>query len=410
MFEETLYREAFSGKKILLGITGSIAAFKAIDLIRSLTKAGAQVKVVATENALRFVSKLTLETLSQNKLVDSMWDDAHSTHHIDTARWGDLFLIAPASANTIAKIAHGICDDVLSTEVLSFRGPVIICPAMNPTMWANLATQANIQTLKSRGVEILSPANGLTSCGEIGEGRLLEPYEILRKIAERKLSRRSVAKQKNLLISLGGMEAHVDDARVFRNKSSGKMGAALAWVAVSRGYTVHCLAGKISHDVLLPESATIDRIETIEDLDEALTETFPNTDYFVSAMAVLDFTPDLSQVPTGTGKIKKADFPNPLSFRQTQDYLHRVSSEKKPHQVVVGFAAETKDLEKNGLRKVQDKGCDAIFVNSIQGESSAFGADDNEGIWIDKKGKIQKLARANKFQIAHQILDLMEGI
>ena len=269
---------ALQGKKILLGITGSIAAFKSCDIVRYLRECGASVRVVLTQGAENFVTPITMETLSGAPVLNGFWsaDAGHGTHHIDTARWADLILVAPATANFIAKMAHGFADDLLSTEILAFQGPVLVAPAMNPAMFAHPAVQENISRLKARGTLILGPIEGKTSCGEEGLGRMLEPEQILEKVGSAFQPRapelpssqgRDPSKRRSVCHHFRPTRSAIDPVRFISNRSSGLMGASLCWAAFQQGYRVTAICGPM--DCVLPEGIEVLRVQTAGEMKEA---------------------------------------------------------------------------------------------------------------------------------------------
>ncbi len=373
------YALALRGKKVLLGISGSIAAFKAHDIVRELRDAGAEVRVALTENARRFVAPLTLETLSGQRVIESLWGEGETvgTHHIDHARWADFFLLAPATANLIGKISHGIADDFITTEVLARTAgtPLWIAPAMNPQMAANPAVRENIAKLKSWGALFLGPVAGETSCGEIGEGRMLEPADMVREMASWRDPR--ALSGKKLLLTMGPTLSRLDPVRVLTNRSSGKMGAALAWAAHARGLDVTIVTGPTEQR--LPSGARVVRVETAQEMSAAVQQAWTHSDYFIGAAAVLDF----EFTGTSATKLKKdVSLPETLAIRTTPDILVWVCAHKSAQQRVLGFAAETDQHLSHAYEKLLKKGCDAIFMNDVSRADRGFEADTNAGVLI----------------------------
>lgn len=397
-------KRSFEGQRILLGISGSIAAFKSCDIIRLLRQAGAEVRVVPTKNALHFVTKTTLETLSGNAVHDDLWNQ-RGTHHIDAARWATHALIAPATANTIAKMAHGLADDLLSTEILAFEGPLFVAPAMNPAMFSNLAMQDNLKLLSSRGVKLLGPTSGLTSCGEEGLGRMLEPEELLVSMAiPRSLS------GKRILLTLGPTRSALDPVRFVSNRSSGLMGAHLCWEAVRRGYEVTVVSGPC--EVTLPPGVLQYRVETAKEMFSICENQWPRHDVFISAAAVLDW--DVAN--PATQKLKKLATNNATSapsllWSENPDILATLCKSKTPHQKVWGFAAETESVTENGTEKFLRKGCDALFANDVSKRDGGFEAENNSGYWISRAtGEItvQEIPSQPKANLANTLFGLFE--
>jgi len=388
------------GKKIALCITGSIAAFKSHDIIRFLKECQAEVKVILSKNAKQFVTPLTLETLSGQKVFTDLFEDAHGTHHIDCARWADVFLIAPATANCIAKLANGLADDLISTELLAFQGPLFVAPAMNPDMYSHPATQKNIETLSSRGVTFIGPTQGKTACAEIGLGRMSEPNEILENIAVFNKSKRN----KKILISFGPTQSNLDPVRYITNRSSGKMGVALCYAAQSLGYTVIAVSGPTQ--LQSPSFIKNVKVKTTTEMHEAVTKLFPTCDIFISAAAVLDFEFTETQIQ----KVKKDKSESlPFNLKPTTDILSEVSKIKKPHQTIIGFAAETDSHIENAKSKLANKKLDAVFVNPIEDSQFGFESQNNKGFFITPT-QVETLESNSKINIALQIINKLEKV
>ncbi|MFZ9595047.1 MAG: bifunctional phosphopantothenoylcysteine decarboxylase/phosphopantothenate--cysteine ligase CoaBC [Bdellovibrionia bacterium] len=402
-------RASLTGKKILLGITGSIAAFKACDVIRFLRACGAQVRVVLSEGAENFVTATTLETLSDEPVNQSFWVQPHQlgspirhgTHHIATARWADLILVAPATAHFLAKAALGLADDLLCTELLAFSGPLLVVPAMNPTMFQHPAVQQNVRTLEQRGVEILGPTWGATSCGEEGLGRMLEPDRIVEEVAQTFYQKPT---GKKLLISLGPTQSRLDPVRFLSNRSSGKMGASLCWAAREAGFQVTAICGPLSSK--LPQSTgpgsalEIIHVETAQAMSEAVLSHWSHSDAYLGAAAVLDweFKNPSSQ------KLKKEDGPPRVEFQKTRDLLAEVCLRKAPHQWVLGFAAETDHPLEHGRSKLKRKNCDALFVNDVSQEGLGFDSTQNAGWWMEPSGRCEEISARPKSEVARWII------
>lgn len=373
-------KQALSGKNILLGISGSIAAFKTCDIVRYLRECEANVRVVLTDSAQKFVTPLTLETLSEQPVLSSIFEDAHGTHHIDAARWADVALIAPATANIIAKMAQGLADDLLSTELLAFTGPVLVAPAMNPAMYAHPAVQANVRTLLSRDVRLLGPAHGETACGEEGPGRMLEPEQVVEGLAR---SFDAPQNSKRVLITLGPTQSKLDPVRFISNRSSGLMGAALCWSALRQGYQVTAICGPT--DAPLPSDIDVVRVTTAAEMAEATQRLWPSHDIFIGAAAVLDW--DVKDPKTQ--KIKKASGLPHVEFATNADILANVSRAKRGGQFVLGFAAETENVVEHAREKLEAKKCDAVFANDVAATDQGFESQMNAGWWITSSDAIE---------------------
>ncbi len=399
------------GKKILLGVTGSIAAFKAHDIIRYLKACGAEVKVVLSESGEKFVTRVTLETLSGNPVLSSLWDSgSQGTHHIDTARWADLVLVAPATANTLEKLARGEASDLLTTEILAFRGPVLVAPAMNPMMYSHPAVAANVARIRSFGYRLVGPVEGVTSCGEEGLGRMVEPEAIVEAVwgALAAQSARSHGARR-LVVTLGPTRSALDPVRYLTNRSSGLMGAAIAWAGVECGYDVTAIAGPT--EAPLPGAARVVRVTTAAEMSRAALEAWGASagaagegDLFVAAAAVLDW--DVAN--PAADKLKKEKGAPSLEFARNPDILAEAAARRRKGQFVLGFAAETREPVEYGLAKLKAKGCDAVFANDVSREGQGFESADNSGWWITPGG-VREVPLASKAELARAILALVDG-
>ena len=393
-------RPILSGKKVLLGITGSIAAFKSIDTIRMLREVGVEVRVVTTPSALEFVTLKTLETISGSEVGSDFWEES-GTHHIDRARWADVFVIAPASANTIAKLNWGVADNLLLAEALAYRGKFMIAPAMNPEMYRAESTQRNIQELRNKGIAFIGPDVGKTACGEVGQGRKVEPEILIKAIASNLFSK---SDEKKALVNLGPTTSDLDPVRFFTNRSSGKMGLAMVWALATRGYDVTVVSGlEIGNTIhqCFPVGTKVINARSTDEMASATLKEFETTDVFVATAAVLDFEFE----ETKSLKLKKSKDESSLSvfnLKPTVDILSKAGEQKKSNQFILGFAAETDSLIDNATEKLKKKNLDAIFVNQAGGPASVFGSNESSGMLIDTR--IQNFARTGKFQLAHQIL------
>lgn len=391
-------------KKILLGITGSIAAFKACDVIRFLRLCGAEVRVVLSSGAENFVTETTLETLSQNPVLSHFWKKEHGshgigTHHIETARWADLILIAPATAHFIGKMAQGLADDLLSTELLAFEGPVYIAPAMNPAMYSHPAVRANLKLLQARGVHLCGPTSGFTSCGEEGLGRMSEPEKLILEISKAFYSQRS---EKSVLITLGPTRSAMDPVRFLTNRSSGLMGASLAWAFTQAGYGVELICGPV--DVPLPEDARVNRVQTASQMLEIALQAWQRNQIFISTAAVLDW----EFKNASPQKIKKEGSTLNLSLQKAPDILSTLAHQKRKDQLVIGFAAETENILENAKHKLKQKNCDALFVNDVSSSSQGFESQNNSGFWILPHSEALEISEAPKTVLARKLVSLIE--
>jgi phosphopantothenoylcysteine decarboxylase/phosphopantothenate--cysteine ligase len=386
-----------SGFHIALGVSGGIAAYKSCELVSLLRKSGAQVRVIMTESACEFVSPLTFETLSGNRANVGMFDRAWEIGHISLAKWADLLLIAPATANVLAKLATGIADDLLSTVALAMPGPIAVAPAMNTTMWKSAANQANVALLASRGVRMIGPASGMLACGDDDIGRMSEPRDILEAIGPILRPRRDF-EGKRLLITAGPTREALDPVRFLTNRSSGRMGVALAEAALERGAQVTLVLGPGT--VAPPCGATIVPIETTQDLYDALVPRAQDFDIILQAAAPSDYR--AAQV--APGKIKKTGGKLTLDLIENPDVAAKLGEIKKPGQVLVAFAAETGGLIQNAREKRLRKNADMIVANDVTRPGAGFDVDTNIITTIDRMGE-ETLPLMSKRQAADRILD-----
>jgi len=386
----------FKDKTILIGITGGIAAYKICELIRKFKKAGANVRIVCTPNSLNFVTKLTLQNLSQNEVaVEEFNVKDWKPEHISLADEADVMVIAPASANTISKIATGIADNLLTSIACAFRKKMIIAPAMNCNMWNNPAVKANIRTLKSIGVEILEPEKGFLACGYNGKGRLCSIDKIFNAV-EHFLKYSQILKGKKVVVTSGGTIEDIDPVRYISNYSSGKMGFAIANSARNMGAEVVLITTK---DFDAPYK--IIRVKSALDMQKALDDEFETSDIIIMAAAVADY-----RVKNYSDqKIKKGtDDSITLELVKNPDILQELCH-KKTNQIIVGFCAESQNLLENAKEKILKKGCDYLIANDISRKDIGFSSDDNEVTILDKSGGIQKIEKAPKSVIADKILE-----
>jgi phosphopantothenoylcysteine decarboxylase/phosphopantothenate--cysteine ligase len=386
------------GRNILFGVTGSIAAFKAAGWVHALAKEEAQVSVVMTRSATRFVSSLTFGALSGKKVYTDMFaeGEGEAMAHITLPRTTDAVLIAPATAQTIARLAHGMADDLLSTAVLACTAPVLICPAMNSNMLAHPATQRNIDILKELGYLVVDPASGMLACGDEGAGRLPE-WDGVREILLGLFADDDLAGQK-VLITAGPTREPLDPARYLSNRSSGKMGYALARTARRRGAHVTLISGPVQLDP--PPGVDIVQVSTAREMEEAVRGHAVSASFIVKAAAVADFRPK----KTSEQKIKKAGADPYLELTANPDILAGLGRKRKDNQILVGFAAESNNHEAEGLRKLKDKNVDLMVVNDILGEKTGFDVDTNQVTLISHDG-VEQLALISKEETANRIWD-----
>lgn len=390
---------ALEGKKILLGVTGGIAAYKSAYLLRLLRKEGAQVKVVMTESACEFVAPLTFEALSENPVHIRMFRSqgdrgtVSPIEHIDLARWPDLAVVAPATANSIAKFAAAAADDLLSTVVCAFAGPVVLAPAMNDVMWRNPSTRSNLERLAARGFRVVPPGTGELACGYESEGRMAEPERIVETVAT---VLNSGFAGLGVLVSAGATEEDLDTARVITNRSSGRMGFALAEAARNKGARVTVVAGRVS--VQPPSGVRIVRVRTSSEMMRSLHEEFPGHEVLVMAAAVSDYRP-LSRLD----RKNKSDTWT-LELERTEDILASLGK-LKGKRFVIGFAVETEDAEENARRKRDKKRCDLMVVNNPLEPGAGFEHETNAVTIYNGGGRLLQTGLRSKHEIADLILE-----
>jgi len=387
---------ALSNKNILLGISGSIAAYKAPDIVRRLQDLGAEVRVVLTAGGAEFVSELSLQTVSKNKVHDNLWDSEAelSMGHIELAKWADAIVIAPASANTIAKLCHGKADDLLTTLVLATTAKVLIAPAMNQQMYASMATKANLKLLESRNIVIAKPEFGEQACGDIGEGRLAEPASIAAQTAN--LFQNIQLSGKSVMITLGATIEAIDPVRFISNHSSGKMGMALASACIEAGAKVTLIIGAIS--VAVESRATGVFVTSAQDMLDAVMSNIDEQDIFISCAAVADYRPANAAI----NKIKKDRETLSIDLIRNPDIL-AIVCQMKSKPICVGFAAETENLLENANNKLKNKGCDAIILNDVSNTKIGLKSDQNEVFFITNK-VCEKIEINSKIIIAQKLV------
>ncbi|NKB36335.1 MAG: bifunctional phosphopantothenoylcysteine decarboxylase/phosphopantothenate--cysteine ligase CoaBC [Gammaproteobacteria bacterium] len=387
-----------SGKRILLGISGGIAAYKSAELVRRLREQGAEVRVVMTRSACEFITPLTMQALSSNPVYTELLDHEHETAmgHIDLARWSDVVLVAPATANFIARLAQGSADELLTTLCLATQAAILVAPAMNKQMWLNPATAANIETISNRGIGIVGPAAGEQACGEVGPGRMLEPEQLL--LAIQAVFENGMLAGKHVIVTAGPTREPIDPVRYISNRSSGKMGYAVAEAALEAGAEVTLVSGPVALDA--PERASCVRVNTAIEMRDAVLENAAGADILIAAAAVADYHCGA----IAAQKIKKGDGALTLNLSKTPDVLAE-AAKLDPSLFTVGFAAETETLKDNAIKKLEAKGLDMIAANLV-GEGQAFDVDENalELYW---NGGSLKLEIAPKTRLARQLLHVI---
>jgi phosphopantothenoylcysteine decarboxylase / phosphopantothenate---cysteine ligase len=388
------------GKRILLGVTGGIAAYKSPDLVRRLRERGAEVQVVMSAGAREFVTPTTFQAVSGRTVRSDLWDAAAEAAmgHIELARWAEVVLIAPASADFLARLATGQANDLLSTLCLATEAPIAVAPAMNHIMWANAATRANIATLTQRGVQVFGPAEGDQACGEVGEGRMLEPLDLAERVLALLPASGALAGRR-VLITAGPTRERIDPVRFVSNRSSGKMGFAVAQAAREAGATVVLVAGPVS--LATPAGVARVDVESAADMLAAVLRELPGTDIFISTAAVADYRP----ARAAEQKIKKTAESMELAMERTADVLATVAA-RADRPYVVGFAAETEAVEQNARTKLMKKNLDMIAANEV-GHDKAFDCEDNQLIVLSRNGR-HELPRAGKLTLARGLIALIE--
>lgn len=390
------------GKKVLIGITAGIAAYKVLELIRLFKKQGADVKVVVTPNAFEFVTKTTLQSLSQNKVyVEQFEIDEYKPEHIELAS-ADIFVIAPCSANTIGKIANGIADNLLTSVACAFKNKIIIAPAMNTGMWENGFVKENVQKLKNAGIEVLDVEEGFLACGDTGNGRLIDINIIFERAKEILISaEKKNLKGKRIVITAGGTKEDIDPVRYIGNYSSGKMGLAIADSAFERGADVVLVT---TVEAQKPYKTV--KVKSASEMFESVKQEFKTADSLIMAAAVADFRVQNKE----ENKIKKQDNNTlTLNFVKNPDILAEIVKIKSENQVVVGFCAESENLLENAKSKISKKGCDYIVANDISKSDAGFSSDYNEVYILNKNGRISHIEKNTKKYIAQKILEEIYG-
>lgn len=391
---------SLAGKCVVLGVTGGIAAYKACELTSRLRKAGAQVYVIMTKNACQFVAPLTFETLSNHPVATDTFarPETWEVEHVALAKRADVFVIAPATANILAKMACGLADDMLSTTVLATRAPVLVAPAMNTGMWDNPATQENVERLQQRGVHFIGPEGGFLACGDTGAGRMSEPKDIFDAI-EKLLAMQQDLAGLSVLVTAGPTQERLDPVRFITNRSSGKMGYAIAAAAAARGASVTLVTGPTS--LPIPQGVNAVRILSTQELYDQMLALCPQMNVVIQAAAPADFTPET----VADQKIKKqGNEPLVIRLTQTPDVAAAVGKTKKEGQTLVGFAAETNDVLQNAQKKLAKKNLDLIVANDVTAPGAGFDVDTNIVTFVTQDG-LEKLPKMKKTEVADALLD-----
>lgn len=389
-----------SGRKILLGVGGGIAAYKAAELARRFKKEGAQVRVVLTASGQRFVTPLTFQALTQNPVSTDLFDTGQEQQigHIELADWADVFVIAPATANVIARLAAGMADDLLTTVALATRARLVIAPAMNVQMFRHLAVQRNLAQLREGGAHVIDPAEGEMACGHVGEGRLAEIEDLVEGV-ERALTPQTLAGV-SVLVTAGPTAEPMDPVRVLSNRSSGKMGYAIARSAWRRGAAVMLISGPVGADARVPRGVEVVRVETASDMRRAVLDRFPKAAAVVMAAAVSDYRPS----HPSPSKIKKGKASLAIDLERTKDILSELGR-AKGSRILVGFAAETERVIEHAREKLRGKKLDLIVANDVTAEGAGFSVDTNRITILDREGGEEELPLLSKDEAADAVVE-----
>lgn len=389
-------------KHIVIGVCGGVAAYKACDLVSKLSKKNYEIKVVLTQNAQEFVRPIVFESLSKNKCEVSLFDETNEDPiaHITLAKWADIMVLVPATANVIAKVVHGIADDIVTTTFLACFRKKLICPAMNVHMYENEVTQRNIQLAKELGYHFVEPVVGHLACNDTGKGKLADVEDIVKAIdAEFE----QPLKGKNVLISAGPTQESLDPVRFLSNHSSGKQGYAIAKAAKEMGANVTLVSGPVALSDI--EDVNMIHVKSAQDMFNAIQEIIDQQDYIIMAAAVADYRPEI----VADQKIKKSDEEITFRFVKNPDILAYIGKHKKPSQIVCGFAMETQNLEQNAKRKLEDKNCDMLIANNLFTKGAGFQTDTNI-VTLFKKDKAENLPMLSKEELGYLILRTMKQI
>jgi phosphopantothenoylcysteine decarboxylase/phosphopantothenate--cysteine ligase len=400
------------GRRVLVGVGGGIAAYKICAVVSALAKSRANVRVILTNSAQQFITPLTLSTLSRHPAYtdDDFWQPIHTRPlHIELGEWAEVFVIAPLTANTLAKLAYGMADNLLTNTVLASTCPVLLAPAMNTDMWQQQAVQRNWRSLQSDSrYHAANPGEGMLACDRVGAGRMAEPEELLPQIRSLLYTHgKCDLAGKRILISAGGTREYLDPVRFIGNPSTGKMGVALAQAALHRGAIVTLVHGLVERSLLSPlQNIRKLPVTTAVEMHQAMEECFSDADWIIMSAAVADVKP----ATFNATKLPKRELPNQLPLANVSDIVADLSKLKQPHQKLIGFAAQTGDIIKPALEKMQRKKLDAIAANPIDQPKSGFGSETNQAVLIDRFGRLVKLPLSSKLQMAHQLLDFVNEL
>ncbi len=397
------------GRRVLIGIGGGIAAYKVCEVVSTLFKAGAKVRAILTQASQEFITPLTVTTLSRHPAYtdEGFWQPIHDRPvHIELGEWAEVFVIAPLTANTLGKLAHGLADNLLTNTVLASECPILLAPAMNTQMWEQLSVQRNWQQLLSeQRYHSVGPGAGLLACDRVGSGRMAEPVEILTAVESllHTGGKRDLV-GKRVLISTGGTREHLDPVRFIGNPSTGKMGLALAQAAMHRGANVTLVHAPASWEV--PEGVRGIPVVSAAQMQQAMLGCFPDADVIVMAAAVADVKP----AEYAAEKLPKKLLPTSLPLEPVPDILAELGRRKQPHQRLIGFAAQTGDIVKPALQKLKEKKLDAIAANPIDQPDAGFGSNTNQAIFLDNQGRKVEISPCSKLQLAHHLLDFVNTL
>ena len=393
-----------NNKKVLLGVSGGIAVYKALDVISRLKKKGIEVKVIMTKSATEFVTPLSFQSLSENPVVIDMFDEpkAWEIQHISLAKWADLVVVVPATANIIGKVANGIADDMLSTTIMATKAEVIFCPAMNTNMYENKIVQKNMATLKDLGYGFINPASGRLACGDIGRGKLENTEIIAEKIIKKLSSKSRDFEGKNVLVTAGPTIVPIDPVRYLTNRSTGKMGYEIAKEARDRGANVTLISGPTSLDI--PTGVNFIKVNTNEEMLNAVLDNFNDSNIVVKSAAVADF----NVKEYSKEKIKKTDSNLVIELERDKDIIETLGKQKT-NQIIVGFAAESSNVIENAKAKLKRKNIDYIVANDITSNDTGFASDDNKVTIISSLGDVISLDKMSKREVAKNIFDMIKG-
>ncbi len=397
------------GRRVLIGIGGGIAAYKVCEVVSSLFKAGAKVRAILTQASQEFITPLTVTTLSRHPAYtdEGFWQPIHERPvHIELGEWAEVFVIAPLTANTLGKLAHGLADNLLTNTVLASECPILLAPAMNTQMWEQLSVQRNWQQLLSeQRYHSVGPGAGLLACDRVGSGRMAEPAEILTTVESllHTGGKRDLV-GKRVLISTGGTREHLDPVRFIGNPSTGKMGLALAQAAMHRGANVTLVHAPATWEV--PEGVRAIPVVSAAQMQQAMLGCFPDADVIVMAAAVADVKP----AEYAAEKLPKKSLPTSLPLEPVPDIVAELGQRKQPHQRLIGFAAQTGDIVKPALQKLKQKNLDAIAANPIDQPDAGFGSNTNQAIFLDNQGRKVEISPCSKLQLAHHLLDFVNTL